>query len=248
MKAFIKAALAKTPYRITRRARGNRFSAIDDALLSMKVRGYSPKAVIDGGANVGEFSRLALHLYPDALVHAIEPQPGCLFHLNQLRAKFLDRLEVHPVALGNVEQDGSELIFSSDPTGTSTGAHVLPHVMPDCPTTIVPCRSLDSLLATALEPISCALLKLDLQGYEMLALQGARSVLKKVEVILCEVSFFAQAYEPSIAKLIAYLDEHQFDLYDVATLISRARDDRPHQSDFIFVRRSSSLLLDKAWC
>lgn len=247
MKDFLKAAFARTPYRVARRAPGNRFSAIDDALLSMKARGYYPKSAIDGGANIGEFSRFALELYSDAQVQAIESQQGCLSYLNHLKAEFFDRLEINRVALGNVEQDGSGLLFSSEPSGTSTGAHVSPHAMPDSSTITVPCRSLDSLLDTSLEPTCCALLKLDLQEYEMHALYEARSVLRSVEVVLCEVSFFAQAYEPTIAKLIAYLDEHQFDLYDVATLSARARDDRPHQGDLIFVRRSSQLFLDKAW-
>ncbi len=247
MKAFIKAALAKTPYRVTRRARGNRFSAIDDALMSIKALGYDPKIVIDGGANLGEFSRFALRIFPDAQVHAIEPQPGCLPNLERLKLEYLDRLEIHIVAIGSIEQDGAQLLFVSDPAGTSTGAHVAPNTPSDCPTLNVLCRSLDSLFADVLEPTSRAFLKLDLQGYELHALRGARGVLKNVEVILCEVSFFAQAYEPAIATLITYLDEQEFDLYDIATLSARARDDRPRQGDFVFVRRSSPLLLDKAW-
>lgn len=247
MKAFIKAALAKTPYRIMRRARGNRFSAIDDALVSMKSRGYNPKVVIDGGANVGEFSRFALRLFPDAKVHAIEPQPGCQPYLQSVKADFLGRVEVHPVALGSVEQDGTELLLVSEPDGTSTGAHVAPNTLSDCSTLNVPCRSFDSLFADTLEPSFRTLLKLDLQGYEMRALRGAQNSLRCVEAILCEVSFFAQAYEPTIASLISYLDEQQFDFYDIAALSARARDDRPQQGDFVFVRRSSPLLSDKAW-
>jgi hypothetical protein len=45
------------------------------------------------------------------------------------------------------------------------------------------------------------LFKLDLQGYELAAVYGGEAVLKSIKVILTEVSFFPQAYEPSIATL-----------------------------------------------
>lgn len=164
-----------------------------------------------------------------------------------LKAEFLDRLNVHPVAIRSVEQDGTDLLFASEPAGASTGAHVAPNALSNSPTLVVPSRYLDSLLANVLEATSGALLKLDLQGYEMHALRGAGSVLTCVEVILCEVSFFAQAYEPTIAALISYLDDQKFDHFDIAALSARARDDRPHQGDFVFERRSSPLLSDTAW-
>ena len=107
--------------------------------------------------------------------------------------------------------------------------------------------TLDNLLENRLTREDRALLKLDLQGFELYALRGASVALQSVEVVLTEVSFFAQAYEPSISQLIGFLDQSGFELYDVAALTARQRDNRLHQGDFVFVRKDSPLAADRQW-
>ena len=75
----------------------------------------------------------------------------------------------------------------------------------------------------------------------------AAIMLPLVEVVITEVSFFQQIDEPKIAELVHYFDERGFDLFDIAALSGRTRDDRLKQGDFIFVRRDSALAADKAW-
>ena len=69
----------------------------------------------------------------------------------------------------------------------------------------------------------------------------------QTEVILTEVSFFAQAYEPPISQIISFLDARNFELYDIAALAARSRDGRARQGDFLFVRRDSRLMADTRW-
>ncbi|NBB23587.1 FkbM family methyltransferase [Porphyrobacter sp. SLTP] len=247
MRSFLKAALAITPYKLLRHRHGNRFSSNEDALASLRRRGFVPLRVIDGGANIGDFSRFAMKLFPEAVVHAIEPQPGCYAALDTLRMEAGGRLTVHPVALCGPEQDGSTLAIASDAALTSTGAHVVLDGEPSTPTIEVPCVTLDRLFADVCSQGDRSLLKLDLQGFELHALRGASALLESFEVILTEVSFYAQAYEPSISDIVALLAAKGFELYDIATLYARPRDDRPRQGDFIFVRTGSSLASDKAW-
>jgi hypothetical protein len=78
-------------------------------------------------------------------------------------------------------------------------------------------------------------------------LRGAAQFLRSVEVILTEVSFFSQAYEPSPAELISFLASTGFTLYDVAALGARFRDNRLRQGDLIFVRQGTPLLADASW-
>ena len=126
------------------------------------------------------------------------------------------------------------------PASPSTGAHIQPstdgHVVA---TQTVTVATLDSILA-GIGYDDRTLLKLDLQGWELEALHGAVAALAAIEVILIEVSFYAQAYEPPVATLIAFLSDHGFVLHDIASLIGRARDDRAHQADFVFVRAGNS--------
>jgi FkbM family methyltransferase len=79
----------------------------------------------------------------------------------------------------------------------STGAHVS-SVVGAVPVTAV---TLDSLFGS-ITPDDRTLIKLDLQGYELNALRGGTALLRSAEAILAEVSFFAQAYEPSITELL----------------------------------------------
>ena len=91
------------------------------------------------------------------------------------------------------------------------------------------------------------LLKLDLQGYELEALAGGERTLAATDVVLTEVSFFAQAYEPPIARLVAFLAARQFELYDICALGGRRRDGRARQGDFVFARKGSALSADTRW-
>ena len=55
------------------------------------------------------------------------------------------------------------------------------------------------------------LLKLDLQGYELEALKGAKSILPKCEYVLTEVEFKASNQdEPTFADLQEYLAKYGF--------------------------------------
>lgn len=243
MKRIVKRALARTPYRLVRRTRLNRFQAVDETLASLAERGYRPDAVIDAGAYTGGFAQSALRTFPGTFVHAFEPQPGCQRALTSLRASSAGRLEIYPVALCGPENDGGSLLLSTAIEASSTGAHVVDEGKGSA----VPCQTLDTALGKHLASLAGGLLKLDLQGYELHALRGASAVLRQTNVILTEVSFYAQAYEPKISALIAYLAERGFELHDIASIYARPRDDRPRQGDFIFVREGSALAMDTAW-
>ena len=236
--------MRRTPYRIIRARDANRFQAIEECLASLAKLGFSPRRIVDGRANVGDFARLASSIFPDATVHLVEPQPACCDTLAQLAQD--KRFQLHTVALG--AEDGF-LDLAIDPAGVTTGAHILPDAVPpdDAVCTQVPVARLDTLLANGIGIDDRCLLKLDLQGWELEALNGAERILDRIEVILIEVSFFAQAYEPSIETLVHFLDERGFSLYDIASLAARKRDNRAHQGDFVFVHRGSQLMADTAW-
>lgn len=244
MRQILKRLLAHTPYRIVRAHALNRFSAIPEVLTALKSRGFSPTHIIDGGANIGDFAREAASIYPAIPIEMIEPQPACHEALRKLAAQ--QRFVLHPVALASPAKAGKTLMLSTPGDEVSTGAHI--SSINDASAIEVPSATLDQILAQRLSMGDARmLLKLDLQGYELEALTGGESTLRQTEVILTEVSFFAQAYEPQIATLVAWLDEREFALYDIAALSERTRDGRARQGDFVFVRRSSALARDAGW-
>lgn len=164
----------------------------------------------------------------------------------RLRTQASGRLSVHAVALCGPDEHGAFVTLASD-TYTSTGAHIVVDAQSSGSTVTVPCVTLDRLLSDVHEAEDRVLVKLDLQGYELRALRGATALLAASDIVLLEVSFYAQAREPRISEFVAFLAEHSFELYDVATLYGRPRDDRPRQGDFIFCRNSSAIATDTAW-
>ena len=243
MKAYLKRLLNRTPYRVVRASARNRFSAQQETLLTLSRREYRPRRIVDGGANVGDFARMARSVFPDARIDLIEPQPSCHAALAAF-AKASDGVVLHALAVGR-EEGTLEMAF--DPGVPSTGAHMVKEgYSGSLAVQSVPVQTLDSIL-TGITRQDRTFLKLDLQGWELEALHGAMAVLPDIEVILTEVSFYAQAYEPTIATLITFLAENDFILYDIAALGARQRDNRAHQADFVFVRTDCALAADKAW-
>lgn len=244
LRSILKSTLKRTPYRVIRARDGNRFQAIEECLASLARRGYAPARIVDGGANVGDFARSAARIFRPSVVHLVEPQPACAKYLERLEAEVPYRF--HGVALGS---EDSFLDLAIDPNAVTTGAHILPTAQsPEGSTSVrVPVMRLDTMLGPDISAEDRTLLKLDLQGWELEALRGAEGILDRIEVALIEVSFFVQAYEPSVETLVRFLDDRGFALHDIAALAARGRDNRAHQGDFLFVRRDSALASDTAW-
>lgn len=248
LKPLVSRALERTPFRLVRNGGLNRFQAIDETLVSLKARGFSPTQIVDGGANIGAFTRSMLQLFPEAVVHAIEPQPGCQSALEQLALTAPGRLHVHACAIGAPEQEGEEIALATDTDAASTGAHVTFDAEREAERIVrAPVATLDRLLAPYFSQENIILLKLDLQGFELEALSGAKQLLQLTDVVLTEASFFAQAYEPPISRLVAFLTSAGFELHDIASISHRPRDNRAKQADLLFVRRDSLLDRDRSW-
>jgi FkbM family methyltransferase len=237
MKRLIKSLIELTPYRIVRDHGANRFHAIEPCLRMMQARGFAPRIIIDGGAHVGSFSIAAQSIFAEASFHLVEPQPACHEPLRKLCAE--KGFVFHECALAE-KRGRIDLTATAEP---STGVHV---ASGGEDAVSVAAETLDALFGSVTRE-DRALLKLDLQGYELHALQGGTVLLRSVEAILTEVSFYAQAYEPPIAALVSFLNDSGFQLYDIASLAGRARDNRPRQGDFVFVREGSDLLEDVRW-
>jgi FkbM family methyltransferase len=194
------------------------------------------RTVIDVGANRGQFTLYALARFASAHIIAFEPLPGARQHMMRL-FEGEDRVEVVPLALG--ETEGEVVMHLSARDDSSSLLPIGGRQVSNFPgteevgTTRADVRRLDKVLADR-ELMRPALLKVDVQGYELPVLRGAEKTLRSFDQILVEASFVelyeGQALFPDISR---HLEAHGFGL--VAGRISTSdASGRWLQGDFLY--------------
>jgi FkbM family methyltransferase len=178
-------------------------------LKRLKRLGVPFKTIIDGGANKGQFARAAAENFPGAQIISFEPLPDVGEDLKKNLGDH-PRFKLIKAALGS---RNGKVKFHRNAHSHSSSAlplhqnHLL--AFPDAQEAgelVVPLLTLDSALR--LEQLrGPSLLKLDLQGYELEALKGAKKTLKKVNAVLLEAVFDplyeGEALFPEIERFLA---------------------------------------------
>ena len=142
--------------------------------------------IIDAGANLGWYSLLlSTSLKPPVRVFAFEPEPRN-FKLLRRNLELNSCGTVTAVEKALSDSEGTlPLYLYSD---KNLGRHSMLPIY-DGPTVQVGTTSLDRFLAEEkIAPERVAFLKIDVEGYELQVLAGAKTVLGKVPLILCEYS------------------------------------------------------------
>src|SRR6516165_10461379 len=83
IKSAIKSGLSAFGIEVYRN-RGAGIGTMAGFLADIRARGFTPRGIIDVGANRGDWTRVALSIFPDASVIMIEPQEEMQPYLSQL--------------------------------------------------------------------------------------------------------------------------------------------------------------------
>ena len=156
------------------------------------ILGNAPSlSVVDAGAHHGHTAVQYLEHFPNSRVIALEPEPGNFAIAKETLAPFGERVELLPFALG--ETDGSVPLHLTSHSGAHSLLEVDDMRYYDAPVeTLTPIAvrvvKLDSILA---ELDRLDILKMDIQGAELLALRGAAKLLARhaIRLIALEVLF-----------------------------------------------------------
>jgi FkbM family methyltransferase len=204
------------------------------ALERVRRQGVTPGQIVDAGAARGEWTRECMRVFPDSRYLLVDPLDENRPALAELAAG-RPLIKVWHGALGpeegrvdmHVHGDQSSVLSSefSAVVGRRT----------------VPVRTLDSFLGAELgEPP--ALIKADVQGYELEVLRGATRCLELAELLLLEVSFRRTYADCPLAHdVIAFCGSRGFRVYDVCSYLQRPRDGELVQADILFARDGSRL-------
>ena len=174
--------------------------------------------VVDVGANRGQFGLVARKLYPQARLYFFEPLPEIADVLESLFRDDL-RTQVQRFAVG--DKSGNELINIAGRDDSSSLLTVTDLQVSLHPKTAiqrqnkVEVRRLDELLMKE-DIASPALLKLDVQGYELSALKGCGSLIDSFDWVYAECSFQELYAGQALAhEIISYLSTKGFILHGV---------------------------------
>jgi FkbM family methyltransferase len=207
-----------------------------------KSRGLSPRTVFDVG--VGRGTPWLYEAFPDSKLVLFEPLVVFAENLTALARRY--HADVHAVALG-LEAGTAEInLNTAFPTSSSLlkidgrfadfAAKVQAHHRFDSQVVVV--ETLDRL--NSYEPPF--LLKMDIEGSEMSALQGAKQTLEQTEFLILEMSVMRRlSGEPTFAEMIAFLDRCGFALYDIPCIAQTNSVAQLIYLDAAFVKRDSSL-------
>jgi FkbM family methyltransferase len=149
------------------------------------------RTVIDVGANVGQFARLAHAVLPEATIYSFEPLPDCHRELQSALGEFRHFRALN-YALGDSEGD---LDFWRSPHSPSSS---LLRMTP-AHEAVYPESRHSTLVRVRVRPLDDAcrelpiqdniLVKIDVQGYEGPVLRGGGSILRRAAAALVETSF-----------------------------------------------------------
>lgn len=215
-------------------AKGVAAAVEHDAVLGMMNCSF----VVDIGANRGQFSLLARSSFPTAKIVSFEPltAPAMKF-----RNVFSDDQSVtlHVAAVGpSSEQRKMHVSASDDSSSLLPISELQEEIFPgtsEVETAEVRVGRLDEFLDES-AIIASALLKLDVQGFELDALRGCESLLGRFEWIYCECSF-VELYtgQKLAADVIDWLAERGFRINGMYNP-SYDRNGQSIQADFLFHR------------
>lgn len=190
-------------------------------------------AIVDVGANTGQFAFMAHHVWPRLPVISFEPDPVCVAALTANKARHRIPGETFASAVG-ADATPFDLRLYADRVNNSRYERV-----GEQPAGLlqVPSITLDDFFAARAAPVR-ALLKIDTQGAELGVLQGAQRFLSRCCGVLVEVAV-QQAYAgaarfPEVLERMEQLGFVAFDIVD--TLRGHARDGNPlRELDLLFV-------------
>ena len=201
--------------------------------------GEPPGAILDVGAHDGTWAAQTLAALPGSTV--------LCFEANAAHAASLSRFEHRICLLGDANRRVS--FFKARDglccTGDSVFREIGPHYT-DATVALMDMHRLDDLPEVQALP-RIGMIKLDVQGAELLVLSGAPETLRKTDVVAMEAALLPyNEGAPSLSEVIEYMQARGFcavdvlDLHYVGPLCA--------QVDLLFVRSDSAAFATLAAC
>ncbi len=211
------------------------------SLQNLKSKGFNPVAVLDIGAYEGLWSIDFLEVFPTARILMLEAQTKKAKTLTKIVEENKNvQFEISLLS----STDGEAVLFYED----ETASHIINAKSNNVlHANFIKTKTVDTILREINFP-KPQFLKLDVQGHELEVLKGARDSLLSAEFCLLEVSFLDLGDgNPLAAAVINFMEESNFQMYDITQFIRRPYDKALFQIDLMFIKKDSVLISQKRW-
>jgi len=201
------------------------------------------RTIIDIGANTGQFAHLMHRHFPDSSIISVEPLESCQHELIRTLNEFPES-QIIQAAAG--EEAGVINFFESEFSPCSSILLSTDNISEDYqaaarvdPIKVNVVRMDDVLTIDSLA--DDVLVKFDVQGFEIPAMRGARKLLSKARIVVCEICFFRKLYkgQPLFNEIYRELYDLGFTYMGNAEQMKRKSDGRIVEADAIFERLSA---------
>ena len=209
------------------------------SLQNLKKKGLNPTSVADIGAFEGNWTLDFLEVFPLSKIIMIEPQTSKGEILEQLCKKFPN--VIYQKAL--LSSGNNKVMFQEN----ETASHIVQGSVNSDDKLLITTQTFDEILQTLSFPFP-QFLKLDVQGHELEVLKGAPKALAAAEVCMLEISLLMlDESAPLALNVMKFMDEANFQLYDITQFMRRPYDKALYQIDVLFVKKNSQWVNDRRW-
>jgi FkbM family methyltransferase len=219
--------------------------SIYEFLKTVNDRGFSPRGIIDVGANRGDWTKLALNLFPKANILMIEPQSEMVAPLEQICREH-PNVEFIQAGAGPSPGELIQTIWDD-----LAGSSFLPHATQEHLSSGK--QRLTRIITIADEVqkrphFHPDLVKLDIQGFEIEALKGATPLFGVTELFILETSLYEFLPRiPLTHDCFTFMRSKGYDFYDVTGFIRRPFDGALAQIDIAFAKAGGILRNTHRW-
>nr|WP_272507833.1 FkbM family methyltransferase [Salinibacter ruber] len=222
------------------RGRSERGTPFDVQRTLLELTDRKNPRIFDVGAHRGQTASAYLDVFSDPRIHSFEAFPDA-YRALQERYEGDERVECIQTAVSDSLGEATFYLNHADATNSllprpnDKKEYYPPHAGEKGKTT-VQTTTLDQYMEER-EIETVDILKLDIQGGEVRALQGAKEILQKGEIaiIYSEVAF-APKYksQPLMHEVWRFVEEYGYSFFNLYNM-SIASDGQLHQADAIFV-------------
>jgi FkbM family methyltransferase len=194
---------------------------------NIKEMGFSPKHIIDVGANHGTWTRETLKYFPNAYYTLIEPQEW-------LKPSLQDILDTN-----------SKVSFNAVGAGDKSGSFMFTIVNRDDSCSFryteeeakaggfkqveIPVVTLNEIVAKNTSLPFPDMIKIDAEGLDINVLEGASDLMGETEIFLVEAAVFCKKFDNNLLKIVSFMDDKGYSLFEITDL------NRPFQPQVLWL-------------